>query len=107
MGDTLAVWSLLERRDDIRLCASELAANAVQHGVPVGREFLVRLVREEAVLWIEVRDSGPGRPVVCHPVPEEGRGRGLLLVTELADELEIRDDRVGKSVRAGFKVANR
>ncbi|MGW5848610.1 ATP-binding protein [Streptomyces sp. NPDC055254] len=34
VGDTLAEWGVTERRDDIRLCASELATNAVLHGVP-------------------------------------------------------------------------
>lgn len=30
VGDTLAEWGLSERRGDIHLCASELAANAVR-----------------------------------------------------------------------------
>lgn len=88
----------------MRLCVSELAANAVLHGAPVGREFCVRLMWEEGVLWIEVRDSGPGCPVVEHAGPEAQRGRGLWLVTALADEFEVRDERVGKSARAGFRT---
>ncbi|MFG2620173.1 ATP-binding protein [Streptomyces sp. NPDC048507] len=105
VGDTLAEWGLSERRDDIRLCASELAANAVLHGVPWGREFSVRVAREGGIVWIEVRDSGPGLPTVRHPEPEAEGGRGLWLVAALADEFEIRDERVGKSSCAGFNVA--
>ncbi|MEU2391680.1 ATP-binding protein [Streptomyces sp. NPDC007369] len=70
----------------------------------MGREFAVRLVREGEVLWIEVRDSGPGRPAVQHVGPGAQRGRGLLLVTALADEFEIREHTVGKSACAGFKL---
>ncbi|MFD3678049.1 ATP-binding protein [Streptomyces sp. NPDC058613] len=103
-GDALAEWGVGERRDDIRLCVSELAANAVLHGAPAGREFCVRLVREESVLWIDARDSGPGCPVVEYADPEAQRGRGLWLVTALADEFEVRDEGVGKSARAGFKT---
>ncbi|WP_327734984.1 ATP-binding protein [Streptomyces nojiriensis] len=104
VGDTLAEWGLSERRDDIRLCASELAANAVLHGVPLGREFSVRLTREEGELWIEVRDSGPGCPAPRQPDSEAQRGRGLWMVTALSDKFEIRDEAFGKTVRAGFKL---
>ncbi|MFG2338275.1 ATP-binding protein [Streptomyces yangpuensis] len=103
-GDALAEWGVSERRDDMRLCVSELAANAVLHGVPEGCEFCVRLSLDEGVLWIEVRDSGPGRPVVERAGPEAQRGRGLWLVTTLADEFHVRDEGVGKSTRAGFKT---
>ncbi|MEU9006179.1 ATP-binding protein [Streptomyces sp. NPDC048551] len=91
VGDTLAGWGVSERRDDMRLCVSELAANAVLHGVPWGREFSVRMVREAAVVWIEVRDSGPGRLTVQHPEPDAERGRGLWLVTALRGR--VRDSR--------------
>ncbi|MFD7262692.1 ATP-binding protein [Streptomyces sp. NPDC059874] len=62
---------------------------------------------EGCALWIEVRDSGPGCPVVLRPGPNVQRGRGLWLVTALSDGFEIRDEGVGKTARAGFKVAQR
>ncbi|WP_411106052.1 ATP-binding protein [Streptomyces sp. cmx-4-9] len=105
VGDTLAEWDVTERRDDIRLCASELAANAVLHGVPHGREFAVRLWWDGGLFWIEVRDSGPGGPQVQRADLEAQCGRGLWLVTTLADEFEIRDEPVGKSACAGFRLA--
>ncbi|MFJ3170270.1 ATP-binding protein [Streptomyces roseus] len=105
VGDTLAGWGVSDRWDDMRLCASEMAANAVLHGAPPGREFSVRLTREGEGMWIEVRDSGPGRPVPWRPGSEAERGRGLWLVGVLADEFEVREEVVGKTVRAGFKVA--
>ncbi|MFF3210481.1 ATP-binding protein [Streptomyces sp. NPDC002886] len=104
VGDTLGDWGVCERRDDMRLCVSELATNAVRHGAPLGREFSVRLGWEGEIVAIEVRDSGPGSPVVQQPGLGAPSGRGLWLVAELADEFKIRDERVGKTIRAGFKL---
>lgn len=106
VGDTLGEWGVSERRDDIRLCVSELATNAVLHGVPLGRDFSVRMEWKGVVVAVEVRDSGPGSPVVQQPDLGALSGRGLWLVAELADEFRIRDERVGKTVWAGFKVAS-
>ncbi|MGW0899121.1 ATP-binding protein [Streptomyces goshikiensis] len=104
VGDTLGEWGFGDRRDDMRLCASELAANAVLHGAPLGREFSVRLVRAANAVSIEVRDTGPGMPKERRPAPEEFCGRGLWLVKELADEFGVRDEVVGKTVWVRFKV---
>lgn len=73
------------RLDDVLLCASELATNALVHKVPPGRGYQVRLLlREEGrALRIEVHDSGGGEPGVREPDGESGRG--LLLVAALAD----------------------
>ncbi|WP_432122767.1 ATP-binding protein [Streptomyces sp. S1] len=32
--EALAEWGITDRRDEIRLCVSELATNALLHGVP-------------------------------------------------------------------------
>ncbi|MFF4692442.1 ATP-binding protein [Streptomyces sp. NPDC001307] len=50
-------WGGCRRGDDIRLCVSELAGNAVQHGSPDGRTYLVRLIRHPYCLHVEVHDS--------------------------------------------------
>ncbi|MFD8795553.1 signal transduction histidine kinase, partial [Streptomyces vinaceus] len=47
---------------------SELATNALLHGVPAGRGYLLRLLRLEHLVRAEVHDSGGGRG--------GGRGRG-------------------------------
>ncbi|MEU8464135.1 ATP-binding protein [Streptomyces sp. NPDC029003] len=58
-------------------------------------------------MWIEVRDSGPGEPEVQCPEPHVERGRGLWLVTAVADAFEIRDNRVGKSMWVGFTLVEK
>ncbi|MDJ0373475.1 ATP-binding protein, partial [Streptomyces sp. H10-C2] len=81
----LAEWGVGERGEDVGLCVSELATNAIRYGVPSGRGFLVRLWHADGVLRVEVHDSGGGRPELRDPGPEESRGRGLMLVGAVAD----------------------
>ncbi|MER6255866.1 ATP-binding protein [Streptomyces sp. NPDC001584] len=107
VGDSLAGWGIVERWDDMRFCASELAANAVLHGAPAGRDFCVRLVREPGCVLIEVRDSGPGLPVLQCPPLDAQVGRGLWLVKEIADGFGVQDGSVGKTVWVGFGVSAR
>jgi len=81
-------WGFGTRLDDVLLCVSELATNALLHGVPPGRGYVVRLLLREGGtgLRVEVHDSGSGdgrRPVVREPEGESGRG--LLLVAAVAD----------------------
>ena len=81
-----------ERFFDLRLLASELVANAVQHGV--GAEGRIRLSIAEVAeqrLRVEVEDDGPGfteipvRPASHH----QTSGRGLRLLSALADRWGI------------------
>ncbi|MFF7364916.1 ATP-binding protein [Streptomyces sp. NPDC008125] len=105
-------WGLGDRVDDVVLCASELAANAVLHGVPVGRGYLVRIERlsAEAGLRIEFHDSGDGResvPVSGRGCPAEAdpgaeSGRGLIIVNALADRWGAAVRRPGKIVWCEF-----
>ncbi|MEE4493392.1 ATP-binding protein [Streptomyces sp. BE230] len=101
--DVLAEWQLTPLIDDIRLCVSELATNALLHGVPPGREFAVRLRATQDLVHLEVRDSGGGRPEVKCPAEEDCSGRGLFLVVELAADFGVDHHTVGKTVWAAFK----
>ncbi|MEU3830275.1 ATP-binding protein [Streptomyces sp. SID161] len=104
-GVTLDDWSLAERRDDVLLCVSELATNALLHGVPPGRGYLVRLVLYRGgVLRVEVHDSGPGEVRTPETSPESERGRGLLLVAALADKWGVGERSPGKIVWCEFAV---
>ncbi|MFB6941641.1 ATP-binding protein [Streptomyces sp. NPDC060286] len=95
-------WGFGARLDDVLLCTSELATNALAHGVPSGRGYLVRLLLEEggAALRVEVHDSGSGRPGVREPDGESGRG--LLLVEAVADRWGVGERSPGKIVWCEF-----
>ncbi|MFF0792860.1 ATP-binding protein [Streptomyces spiralis] len=100
----LADWSVTGRADDVLLCVSELATNALVHGAPPGRGFLLRLLPYDDGLRVEVHDSGDGVPAVPQPgagEPGEG-GRGLLLVAELADKWGVDGRSPGKVVWCEF-----
>ncbi|MFE3070290.1 ATP-binding protein [Streptomyces sp. NPDC059247] len=103
--EALAQWGVTDRRDEIHLCVSELATNALTHGVPAGREFSLRLVRDELTIRVEVRDSGGGHPRVMRAETDDCGGRGLRLVTALADDFGVDEHVVGKTVWSSFKVA--
>lgn len=101
----LIEWQLGSLIDDIRLCVSELATNALLHGAPPGREFSVGLHRTEELVRLEVRDSGPGRPTVQCPDDDACSGRGLRLVSELADDFGVDEHVVGKTVWLVLKTS--
>ncbi|WP_371633856.1 ATP-binding protein [Streptomyces sp. NBC_01259] len=79
--------------ETLTLIAAELAANAIRHGHVPGRDFHVRLVegRSEVmtVLCIEVADTRtercPSLEMPTAPAADEESGRGLFLVSQLAD----------------------
>lgn len=78
--EALADWGMRQRSYDIVLCVSELATNALVHGVPPGRGFLLRLLPlpYDGGVRVEVHDSGTGVPAVPQThawEPDEG-GRG-------------------------------
>jgi len=100
----LTEWGCRDRLDDIRLCASELATNALLHGVPAGREYCVSLSFDGTMVRLGVRDSGDGRP--GRQLADSGActGRGLLLAEELADEIGVTEHVVGKTVWVCFKM---
>jgi anti-sigma regulatory factor (Ser/Thr protein kinase) len=102
---TLTKWGVTSRHEDVKLCVSELATNAVLHGVPPGRQYLLRLSLQDDLLKVEVLDSGDGSAEVREPDPDGCGGRGLYLVRELADEFGTVDHSLGKTVWAVFKVA--
>ncbi|MGW5972068.1 ATP-binding protein [Streptomyces sp. NPDC055186] len=104
--ETLRDWGYQDRHDDVRLCVSELTTNALVHGVPPGREFSVALAADGPLIRIEVRDSGGGQPEVVHAGPEECGGRGLHLVTALADDFGTCAHDPGKTVWAVFKTTS-
>ncbi|RZU21755.1 ATP-binding protein [Streptomyces sp. BK239] len=105
---TLTAWGITspDRIDDVLLCVSELATNAVQHGTTGNEQFLVKLAEDDARLRVEVHDPSRRRPRPQQPGDNDPNGRGLLLVYTLSDEwgVDPRSPR-GKVVWFEFKVA--
>lgn len=102
-SSALAEWGLAPAADDVLLCVSELATNALLHGVPPGRGFLLRLGYDGSVLRIEVHDSGDGVPRIPEGAGDEG-GLGLLLVSALAGKWGVAARVPGKVVWCVFEL---
>ncbi|MBL1097207.1 ATP-binding protein [Streptomyces sp. 205] len=90
------------------LIASELAANAVRHGRVPGRDFHLRLTAPPfspgPTIRIEVSDTrAERRPALRVAGPEAETGRGLFLVSQLAERWAVTPrfgDALGKTVWA-------
>lgn len=103
----LLEWEVAHRAGEVLVCVSELATNAFLHGVPPGRGFRVQVwLNNAGLLRLEVHDSGDGVP----RIPDAGAdadgesGRGLLLVSELADTWGVSPRNPGKIVWCDFAV---
>lgn len=97
-------WGYQDRQDDVCLCVSELATNALLHGVPPGREFSLVLTGDGPLVRVEVRDSGGGSPQVRDAEADDCGGRGLHLVMALADDFGVTPHPPGKTVWAVLKM---
>ncbi|MFD9859770.1 ATP-binding protein [Streptomyces alboflavus] len=106
---TLAAWEINDpsRADDVLLCVSELATNALLYGTTGSEYFLVKLSETDARLRVEVHDTSRRRPRAKQPSAEAVNGRGLLLVNLLADGYGVEPRPSGKVVWSEFKVAAR
>ncbi|RII06965.1 Histidine kinase-, DNA gyrase B-, and HSP90-like ATPase [Streptomyces sp. YIM 130001] len=102
--DTLSEWSIADRIDDVELCVSELATNALVHSGADG--FLVGLAVADDRLRLEVRDVGSGLPEQQSPGADRATGRGLFLVAECADGWGVERDGQRKVVWAEFKLGS-
>lgn len=90
--------------DDAVLILSELLSNACRHGRPLGRAEIgdgdVRAawrVDKAGRLTVEVTDGGgPTRPVPATPSVTARGGRGLNIISALAQEWGVRDSASGE-----------
>ncbi|MBT1099583.1 ATP-binding protein [Streptomyces anulatus] len=91
--------------DDAVLILSELLSNACRHGRPLGRHTDVGdgdiraawRVDTGGALTVEVTDGGgPTRPVPATPSVTARGGRGLNIISALAQEWGVRDDSSGE-----------
>jgi anti-sigma regulatory factor (Ser/Thr protein kinase) len=100
----LAAWGHAhdtDVNDTAQHLVAELAANAVTHGRVPGRDFELRLLRlPENTLRIEVSDPRGDRRLRYVNDEAGEHGRGLILVTLLADTWGVTERGVGKTVWA-------
>lgn len=79
-----------EANDTLTLIAGELTANAVRHGHVPGRDFRLSLTTTPGTLRVEVTDTrGELRPACRVTGPDAESGRGLLLVSQLAERWAV------------------
>ncbi|WP_078880756.1 SpoIIE family protein phosphatase [Kitasatospora purpeofusca] len=97
---TLADWGLSALADYAELLVSELVTNALLHADAPRR---LRLFRDR-VLTVEVADSGGQTPQLRPFAEQDEGGRGMFLVSELAQRWGSRLTRDGKVVWAELEL---
>jgi anti-sigma regulatory factor (Ser/Thr protein kinase) len=91
----------------VLLASTEALTNAIEHGSPHDGRVDVALTVGPERAQVRVVDEGlPGVPVpVCpsDPPPSTStRGRGLLIISRLADDFDLRPAGEGTEVSVGF-----
>jgi len=85
--------------EELVLAVNELATNSVRYG---GGEGKLLLWREDDAVVCEIRDAGHIEdPLIgrSRPAPNQHTGRGLWLVHQLCDLVEIHSSPAGTAVR--------
>ncbi|MFF2652456.1 ATP-binding protein [Streptomyces sp. NPDC058045] len=102
LRDQLAAWHVDgEVTDTAVLLLSELATNAVAAKAPRDREFRVRFELTGRELCLAVEDASDEKPAPRDAGPDDESGRGLALVSALADSWGVAPRTgVGKTVWA-------
>jgi len=93
-----------DRVTDVQLVVTELATNSIEHGGGAGT---VRLWVADGHFACEVRDRGTLTDPLAGRRPAQvtnPRGRGLLLVNQLADLVRVHTGSEGTALRAHFRI---
>jgi len=96
----LTAWGMDHLSGDAELLASELVANAAEHGD--GKPISLALRRHtepggQPGVTCEVTDTSPAMPQRVEPGPDAERGRGMAIVAALARSSGVRTSQVGKT----------
>jgi anti-sigma regulatory factor (Ser/Thr protein kinase) len=96
----LAAWGMDHLAGDAELLASELVANAAEHGDGTPVSLALRRHAnpgQQPGITCEVTDTSPAMPRRAEPGPDAERGRGLAIVEALAQSSGVRAGRAGKT----------
>lgn len=99
MGSETASTLSGERRADLMFSVNEAATNAIKHG---GSPATVKLWRDGPMVVAEVHDNGRiADPFAGRRPPSRSasQGRGLWLINQLCDLVEVRSDDSGTTIR--------
>jgi anti-sigma regulatory factor (Ser/Thr protein kinase) len=100
-----AVAGLGEARTaDLVLAVDEVATNSLRHG---GGRGTLRIWREDGAVVCEVRDAGRIEDPMAgreRPAPDGDGGRGLWMVNQLCDLVQLRTLPTGAVVRLHLYV---
>ncbi|GII05045.1 hypothetical protein Pta02_70530 [Planobispora takensis] len=86
---TLTGWRLDELSENMELVVSELATNAIRHGLRLARSHVgepvrLSLIRRGTLVTCALNDPGAGSPTLRDPSPMEVGGLGLHIVESLS-----------------------
>jgi anti-sigma regulatory factor (Ser/Thr protein kinase) len=97
----------LSRAQDIVLAVNEAVTNAIEHGSGCDESKFVSVqaaVLDDAVI-ARVSDSGHWIHSVHHPVSSTRGGRGLILIKELTNSVDVFRTATGTHVTMRFDIA--
>jgi signal transduction histidine kinase len=87
--------------DDASLIISELLTNAATAG---GTQTKLHINVHRDHIHIGVYDNGPGWPKMQRPTPDQGHGRGLQIIDQLATDWGVEASGPGKEVWADIAI---
>jgi anti-sigma regulatory factor (Ser/Thr protein kinase) len=93
------------RRRHLVLAVHEAAANSVRHG---GGRGVLRIWRDDSSVLCEIRDRGYIRdPLIgrVRPRPDAVGGRGMWMINQLCDLVQVRSSGVGTVVRMHQRIS--
>ena len=92
----------------IKLAVNEAAANAVEHGsASASDEVRLRANAEDGELAVYVADAGRYLPMPSAEPDLDERGRGLLVMKLLMDEVDVRPSDRGTVIRLSRRLPGR
>jgi len=101
----------VEASDDVLLAVGEAAGNAAKYGTrrDARTEVRVRCVLDGATVHLEVADEGPGFDLEAveskaSPDPFASGGRGIFLMRQLMDEVNVDSSSHGTTVAMTRKI---